>query len=207
MMSKTVKKSKRDGSGKRLSYVVTESGLVENDESCESSDQKRTRTSNARSLLGSITEIDDAKNKFKGLAERRKSLRISDDAEAEAKRKFSLTKSKDPKAALAEINAAEAERRRSSITIADIAETKRRMSIVPKRKGKKSDGGESDKNTEQNENEIGLIECDAMKKRIQQIGAALLMTKALATMSGPRRQRKQLMKSVLSVIHPLSLQS
>ena len=68
MMQKTVKKGKREGSGKRLSYVVTESGLVENDDSLdESADQKRRdsiRVNNPRSLLGSINEIDEANEKI-----------------------------------------------------------------------------------------------------------------------------------------------
>ena len=91
MMQKTVKKSKKDGSGKRLSYVVTESGLVENDENLdESSDQKR-RVSNPRSILGSITEIDDAKKKFKELSMRRRST-IKTPDEVEEKRKLLLPK-------------------------------------------------------------------------------------------------------------------
>ena len=195
MMSKTVKKSKRDGSGKRLSYVVTESGLVENDESLDdSSDQKR-RVSNPRAILGSITEIDDAKKKFKELSTRRmSSIKIA--ADLEVKRKQSLVpKPKDPKAALAELNAAEKERRRSSIDIADIAETKRKLSSVPKLKLKLK-GKANDKNTEEYSDDIGLIETDAMKKRIQQIGAAMLMSRALVTMSAPRRARKQLIKEV-----------
>ena len=196
MMQKTVKKSKGEGSGKRLSYVVTESGLVENDDSLdESADQKRRdsiRVNNPRSLLGSINEIDEAKKKFKALSARRmSSIKMAE--EAETKRKLSLLpKPKDPKEALAEINAAETERRRSSLTISDIAETKRRLSIAPKLKLK----GKASDNVEDECNDIGLIETDAMKKRIQQVGAALLMSKALVTMSAPRRARKQLMRVV-----------
>ena len=200
MMLNTVKKSKRDGSGKRLSYVVTESGLVENDETLDKhSDHKRMgigRTTNPRNLIGSITEIGEAKNKFKELGDRRKnslSQKISEDD----KRNMSLVpKQKDPKAALAEINKAEAARRRSSITIADIAETKRRLSIAPRRDSKEDLRRNSAKSEEDDEIQIGLIEADAMKKRMQQIGAALLMTKAIGTMSAPRRQRKTLMKAV-----------
>ena len=206
MMQKTVKKSKREGSGKRLSYVVTESGLVENDDSLdESADQKRrdsVRVNNPRSLLGSINEIDEAKKKFKALSARRMSS-IKMAKEAETKRKLSLLpKPKDPKEALAEINAAETERRRSSLTISDIAETKRRLSIAPKLKLK---GKASDKNVEDECNDIGLIETDAMKKRIQQVGAALLISKALVTMSAPRRARKQLMRVVFITRRQFSL--
>ena len=194
MMQKTVKKSKKDGSGKRMSYVVTESGLVENEENLdEASDQKR-RVSNPRSILGSITEIDEAKKKFKELSLRRRST-IKPPDELEERRKSWHQKTKDPKEALAEINAAEKERRRSSLTIADIAETKRRLSLAPSLKSKLK-GKAADKKVDDDDNAIGLIETDAMKKRLTQIGAALLMSKALVTMSGPRRTRKQLLKLV-----------
>ena len=60
-----------------------------------------------------FTEIADAKQKFKAIAERRKAnMQLSEKQEAT---KTTLPKAKDPKAALAEINAAEVERRRSSI--------------------------------------------------------------------------------------------
>ena len=42
----------------------------------------------------------------------------------------------------------------------------------------------------------GLTETDAMKKRMTQIGASLLVSKALVTMSAPRRIRKQNLKQV-----------
>ena len=194
MMQKTVKKSKKDGSGKRLSYVVTESGLVENDENLdESLDQKR-RVSNPRSILGSITEIDDAKKKFKELSMRRRST-IKTQEEVEDKRKSLLPKTKDPKEALAAINAAEKERRSSSLTIADIAETKRRLSMAQSLKLRLKGKG-SDKNVDDDGAAIGLTETDAMKKRMTQIGASLLVSKALVTMSAPRRTRKQNMKQV-----------
>ena len=209
MMQKTIKKGKREGSGKRLSYVVTEAGLVENDDTLDTSaGQKRqlsVRTSKPRALLGSITEVDDAKNKFKQLANRRKSNpKVSE--EEEVKRKLSLLpKQKDPKAALAEINAAEAGRRRSSITIADIAETKKRFSAPIKLKAKRvtadkmARGGQfsQQESIEHDETGVGLIEAEAIKHRMMELGAALMMTRAVTSMSGPRRARTELINTVL----------
>ena len=189
-MQKTVKKNKRDGSGKRLSYVVTESGLVENDDSIDDTKDKRRRDS--KLLIGSLTEVNEASKRFKVLADRRRSS-VKPPNEAEDKKKQIVTsKHKDPKEALEEINALESERRRSSLTIADIAETKRRMSMVNPRlklRGKDATGNEQD-------SDPGLQEAETMRKRIQQIGAALMMTKALATMSAPRRARKAIMQAV-----------
>ena len=207
MMQKTVKKNKKEGSGKRLSYVVTENGLVENDEDTnDTSHNRRGERKGSKSLIASITEVADARQKFKALGNRRKSsLHVSETEDAKKKESL-IAKAKDPKAALAEINAAESERRKKSISTGDIADTKRILGAVPKKKGSREgsislvanprDSKVNREDTEEDENEIGLLEADAMRKRIQQIGSTLLTTKAIATMSAPRRQRSDLINSV-----------
>ena len=207
-MQKTVKKNKKGGSGKRLSYIVTENGLVENDELVKDDEQTRRgsrRGSNSRSLIVSMTEVADAKQKFKALANRKKIS--SEPHESIDNKKEKGPTMKDPKAALAEINAAEANRRRSSITIADIADTKRILGLVPKHKNKmpslkttsKKDSVETFRidDKEAAEDELGLLESDKIKRTIQQVGSALLSSKAIALMNGPRRHRQARLKSVI----------
>ena len=206
MMQKTVKKNKKEGSGKRLSYIVTENGLVENDELVKDDEQTRRGSrwgSSSRSLIGSMTEVADAKLKFKALANRKKIN--SEQNESIENQKEKGPKIKDPKAALAEINAAEANRRRSSITIADIADTKRIfLGLVPKHRNatSKKDSVETVciNNKDAAEDELGLLESDAMKKTIQKVGSALLTSKAIALMNGPRRHRQARLKSVIFIL-------
>ena len=89
---------------------------------------------------------------------------------------------KDPKAALAELNAAEANKRRASLK----TPSSRRDSVEDFRLN----------NKDNSEDEIGLLESDAMKKAIQQVGSAFLISKAIASMNGPRRNRQAMLKSV-----------
>ena len=204
-MQKTVKKSKKEGSGKRLSYIVTENGLVENDENVSNNIQGRKgyrRESNSRSLISSITEVADAKQKFKALSSGKNlnlQVRCTEDA---VQKEYPATW--DQKAALAEINAAEAEGRRTSLTIADIADTKRILGTVPKRKNSlaapnmQRDTVEDLRraNAENGGDEVGLLEADAIRKSIQNVRSALQTSKAIAIMGTPRRHRKELLKSV-----------
>lgn len=179
MMQKTVKKNKREGSGKRLSYIVTENGLVENnevDDDAQTTRRGSRRESNSRSLISSMTEVTDAKLKFKALANRKKA-RVS-----EEDKKDKSPSMKDPKAALAELNAAEANKRRASL----------------KTPSARRDSAEDHRlNKDNSEDEIGLLESDAMKKTIQQVGSTFLISKAIASMNGPRRNRQAMLKSVM----------
>ena len=183
MMQKTVKKNKKEGSGKRLSYIVTENGLVENnevDDDAQTTRRGSRRESNSRSLINSLTEVADAKLKFKALANRKKLGSEAKVPEEDKKDKSQIMK--DPKAALAELNAAEANKRRASLK----TPSSRRDSVEDLRLN----------NKDNSEDEIGLLESDAMKKAIQQVGSAFLISKAIASMNGPRRNRQAMLKSV-----------
>ena len=75
-MSKTTKKTKKDDSKEKMkSYVVTETGLVE-----DTVEVRPERRNSAKTLL-SFIGVEDAKKKLKSLAERRRSTMSTEDPE------------------------------------------------------------------------------------------------------------------------------
>ena len=107
-MLKTVRKRNKDGDEKTVGYVVTESGLVED----EGGDNRRPqgRRKGHKSLLESVTSLEEAKKKI-NKAERRSSSIVPE----------------EPPSAV--------DRRRSSINFVDVITAKgRSSSIVARRK-------------------------------------------------------------------------
>ena len=74
MMQKTLRKSKNENQDKRKSYIVTETGLVESSDNIDKDD----RRGSTKTLL-SAYHVQEAKNKLKSLAERRKSMAAGSD--------------------------------------------------------------------------------------------------------------------------------
>ena len=151
MMQKTVRKSKKDSSSK--SYVVTEGGIVENDET-EFDPTNVPKRKEPKSLLQSMSDVEKAKKK------------LAENSEAQTTKPI-LAKT------------SELDRRRSSITIASLAEAKNSFgSLLRKRRSSTLSG------------DLGLEEVGARANRAKMFGAIMLVGKAITLMSAPRIKRK-----------------
>lgn len=162
MIQKTARKSKKESGSK--SYIVTEEGIVENDES-ESDASNLPKRKEPKSLLQTMNDVEQAKKKL---------------AENSAK---SLPKPKqnsgDPQAKPNPQKTSDLDRRRSSITIASLAEAKHSFGSLLRRRRSSTLSGD-----------IGLVEAGARANRSKMFGAIMLVGKAISIMSAPRIKRK-----------------
>ena len=169
MMQKTLKKSKHDGSEKAKSFTFTESGLVENEDNPEN--KVVAKRKEHKSLLDSVTEIEVTKK------------RLKDETVSSSKRRTSVLPEEQTNTNV-DLN-----KRSNSLKISEVASAKSKFSsMMSKRNGSVS----------KSEDDGALLSASKMTGSARQLGAAIMVTKAIAFMNAPRKER---MSNVNKVVH------
>ena len=174
MMQKTLKKSKHDGSEKAKSFTFTESGLVENEDNPEN--KVVAKRKEHKSLLDSVTEIEVTKKKLK------------DETVSSSKRRTSVLPEEQTNTNV-DLN-----KRSNSLKISEVASAKSKFSsMMSKRNGSVS----------KSEDDGALLSASKMTGSARQLGAAIMVTKAIAFMNAPRKERMSNVNKVVHINWPL----